>query len=215
MTNLNKAITATIKSISEKKNLIFSFNNKFTKINGNKVFLTDSNLLKKRVDIQNYRGVADFLALKIKYHDDKIYEKFKPKNNVNREIFDTLEEIRIVALGSMHMRGIASNLKTRIDFFCKKKQFNKIKKRSNSQITHAIKLLLSEFFLDEKLPKNTISFVKLWKPIIIPLIIDELVEIKKEINDQINFSIKSLEIINKIQKFCEKKKLFEEKKKKN
>ena len=214
MTNLNKAITATIKSISEKKNLIFSFNNKFTKINGNKVFLTDSNLLKKRVDIQNYRGVADFLALKIKYHDDKIYEKFKPKNNVNREIFDTLEEIRIVALGSMHMRGIASNLKTRIDFFCKKKQFNKIKKRSNSQITHAIKLLLSEFFLDEKLPKNTISFVKLWKPIIIPLIIDELVEIKKEINDQINFSIKSLEIINKIQKFCEKKKLFEEKKKK-
>ena len=46
------------------------------------------------------------------------------------------------------------------------------------------------------------------------MIIDELVEIKKEINDQINFSIKSLEIINKIQKFCEKKKLFEEKKKK-
>ena len=34
MTNINKAITATIRSISEKKNLIFSFNNKITKVNG-------------------------------------------------------------------------------------------------------------------------------------------------------------------------------------
>ena len=48
MTNLNKAITATIKSISEKENLIFSFNNKITKVNGNKVFLPNSNLLKKK-----------------------------------------------------------------------------------------------------------------------------------------------------------------------
>ena len=65
MTNINKSITATIKSISEKKNLIFSFNNKITKIEGNKVFLPDSNLLKKKIDVKNYRGVADFLALKI------------------------------------------------------------------------------------------------------------------------------------------------------
>ena len=53
MTNINKSITATIKSISEKKNLIFSFNNKITRIEGNKVFLPDSNLLKKKIDVKN------------------------------------------------------------------------------------------------------------------------------------------------------------------
>ena len=184
MTNINKAITATIRSISEKKNLIFSFNNKMTKVKGNTVFLPNTNLLKKKIDIKNYRGVADFLALKIKYHNDAIYEKFKPNNNLSREIFDTLEETRIVTLGSIYMKGIASNLRSRVEFFCKSNQFNKIKKRSNSQITHAVKLLLSEYFLKEKLPKNTLSFIKLWKPIIIPLIIDNLVEIKKELNDQ-------------------------------
>ena len=82
MTNINKSITATIKSISEKKNLIFSFNNKITKIEGNKVFLPDSNLLKKKIDVKNYRGVADFLALNLKYHNDTIYKKFKPKNKL-------------------------------------------------------------------------------------------------------------------------------------
>ena len=199
MTNINKSITSTIKSISEKKNLIFSFNNKITKIEGNKVFLPDSNLLKKKIDVKNYRGVADFLALNL------IYKKFKPKDIVSGELFDALEETRIITLGSIYMKGIASNLRTRIEFFCKKNQFNKIKKRNNSQITRAIKLLSSEYFLKEKLPKNTLSFIKLWKPIIIPLIIENLVEIKKELNDQAKFSEQSLEIIKKIKKFCEKK----------
>ena len=213
MTNINKAITATIRSISEKKNLIFSFNNKMTKVKGNTVFLPNTNLLKKKIDIKNYRGVADFLALKIKYHNDAIYEKFKPNNNLSREIFDTLEETRIVTLGSIYMKGIASNLRSRVEFFCKSNQFNKIKKRSNSQITHAVKLLLSEYFLKEKLPKNTLSFIKLWKPIIIPLIIDNLLEIKKELNNQKKFSKQSLEIIKKIKKFYKKKIFVEEKKK--
>ena len=214
MTNINKSITATIKSISEKKNLIFSFNNKITKIEGNKVFLPDSNLLKKKIDVKNYRGVADFLALNLKYHNDTIYKKFKPKDIVSGELFDALEETRIITLGSIYMKGIASNLRTRIEFFCKKNQFNKIKKRNNSQITRAIKLLSSEFFLKEKLPKNTLSFIKLWKPIIIPLIIENLIEIKKELNDQAKFSEQSLEIIKKIKKFCEKKKDLEKQKKK-
>jgi len=214
VTNINKSITATIKSISEKKNLIFSFNNKITKIEGNKVFLPDSNLLKKKIDVKNYRGVADFLALNLKYHNDTIYKKFKPKDIVSGELFDALEETRIITLGSIYMKGIASNLRTRIEFFCKKNQFNKIKKRNNSQITRAIKLLSSEYFLKEKLPKNTLSFIKLWKPIIIPLIIENLIEIKKELNDQAKFSEQSLEIIKKIKKFCEKKKDLEKQKKK-
>ena len=214
MTNINKSITATIKSISEKKNLIFSFNNKITKIEGNKVFLPDSNLLKKKIDVKNYRGVADFLALNLKYHNDTIYKKFKPKDIVSGELFDALEETRIITLGSIYMKGIASNLRARIEFFCKKNQFNKIKKRNNSQITRAIKLLSSEYLLKKELPKNTLSFIKLWKPIIIPLIIENLVEIKKELNDQAKFSEQSLEIIKKIKKFCEKKKDLKKQKKK-
>ena len=214
MTNINKSITATIKSISEKKNLIFSFNNKITKIEGNKVFLPDSNLLKKKIDVKNYRGVADFLALNLKYHNDTIYKKFKPKDIVSGELFDALEETRIITLGSIYMKGIASNLRTRIEFFCKKNQFNKIKKRNNSQITRAIKLLSSEYLLKKELPKNTLSFIKLWKPIIIPLIIENLIEIKKELNDQAKFSEQSLEIIKKIKKFCEKKEDLEKQKKK-
>ena len=205
MTNLNKSISSTIKSISENENLIFSFNNKITRIEGNKVFLTDSNLLKKKIDLKNYRGIADFLALKIKYHKTKIYKNINPKNISEKEIFDALEETRIMALGSFYMEGIAANLRTRIEFFCKKNQFNKIKKRNNSQITQVIKLLSTEFFLKEKLPENTIKFMNLWKPIVLPLIIENLVELKKNLNDQTRFSNQSIKLIKKIRKFCEKK----------
>ena len=214
MTNINKSITATIKSISEKRNLIFIFNNKITKIEGNKVFLPNSELLKKKNDVKNYRGIADFLALKLKYHNTSIYKKYKPKDIISKEIFDAIEETRIITLGSSYMDGIASNLRSRIEFFCKKNQFNKIKKRNNSQITQVIKLLSSEYLLKEKLPKNTVSFMNLWKPIIMPLIIENLVEIKKELINQKSFSEQSLEIIKKVRKFCKNKKHFEKQKKK-
>ena len=111
------------------------------------------------------------------------------------------------------MEGIASNLRSRVECFCKKNQFNKVKKRNNSQITQVIKLLSTEYFLKEELPKNTSSFMKLWKPIIMPLIIENLIEIKKELNHQENFSKESLELIKKIRKFCEKKNNFEKQKK--
>ena len=212
MSNINRSISAAIKSISEKENLIFSFNNKIIKIEGNKVYLPDSNLLKKKNDVKNYRGIADFLALKLKYHSANTYKIFKPKDIVNGEIFDALEETRIITLGSIYMKGIASNLRSRVEYFCKKNQFNKIKKRNNSQITQVIKLLSIECFLKEELPKNTSSFMKLWKPIIMPLIIESLIEIKKELRNQENFSKKSLELIKKIRKFCKKKENFEKQK---
>ena len=211
MTDINRSISATIKSISGKKNLIFSFNNNFSKIEKNKVFLPNSNLLKKN-DIKNYRGIADFLALKLKYHKEKIYKKFKPNNQKNLELFDALEETRIITLGSIYLKGIACNLRSRIEFFCKKNQFNKIKKRNNSQITQVIKLISTESFINEKLPKNTLSFINLWKPIIMPLIIEDLIELKKEIKDQEKFSKKSLELIKKIEKFSNKNEKNEQKK---
>ena len=47
--------------------------------------------------------------------------------------------------------------------------------------------------------------MNLWKPVITPIIIGNLFEIKKKLYDQIKFSKQSLELINKIKKFCEKK----------
>ena len=89
MTDIHRSITAAIKSISEKKNLIFKFDHNFSKaydlridIKGNKVFLPNSLNLKEKIDIKNYRGIADFLALKLKYHNSKIYIKFKNKNRI-------------------------------------------------------------------------------------------------------------------------------------
>ena len=83
MLNIDKSITATIKSISEKKNLTFSFNNKVIKVEGNKIFLPNSSLLKKKIDLKNYRGIADFLALKLKYHKTNIYNNFKPAHSLH------------------------------------------------------------------------------------------------------------------------------------
>ena len=148
MADINKSITATIKSISDKKNLIFFFKKNFIKIEGNKVYLPDINSIKNKIDLQNFRGIADFLALKLKFHNSYIYNDYKPKKTNSIELFEALEEARIISLGSFYMKGIASNLKLRLDLYCKKNQFNKIKKTNNSQITQVIKLFATQQMRD-------------------------------------------------------------------
>ena len=128
MISINKSVESTIKSISGRKKLNFTFNNENIRIDGNNIFLPNGNLLKNENDIKNFRGITDFLALKLKFHNSKLYNKYKPINQIKNELFDALEESRIVSLGYSAMIGIASNLKIRIKFFCKKNHFEKIKK---------------------------------------------------------------------------------------
>ena len=65
MISINKSVEATIKSISEKKKLNFSFTNQNIKVVGNTVYLPNGDLLKNKNDIRNFRGITDFLALKL------------------------------------------------------------------------------------------------------------------------------------------------------
>ena len=148
--SFNKSIISTIKSISNKKNLYFYFKEDSIKIDGNKIYLPKISNIKSQIDLKNFRGIADFIALKLKFHDNKIFNHFKPKESIFFELYEALEEARIVCLGSTYLEGISSNLKTRLNVFCKTNQIHKIKKKNNSQITQVIKLLSIEYFINEE-----------------------------------------------------------------
>ena len=91
------------------------------KIDGNKIYLPEISTIKNQIDLKNFRGIADFIALKLKFHNVKIYNYFKPREKLFLELYDALEETRIVSLGSTYLKGISSNLKTRLNNFCKTK----------------------------------------------------------------------------------------------
>ena len=202
--SFNKSIISTIKSISNKKDLYFYFKKDSIKIDGNKIYLPEISTIKNQIDLKNFRGIADFIALKLKFHNVKIYNYFKPREKLFLELYDALEETRIVSLGSTYLKGISSNLKTRLNVFCRTNQFEQIKKRDNSQITQVIKLFSIDYFLQKDLPKSTINLLSLWKPIIFPEILENLEYLKNNINNQKYFAIESINLIKKLKKFINK-----------
>src|SRR5262252_600051 len=66
-----------------------------------------------RVDaatIGGLRAAGDRLALRQRWHDDRVERRFRPGEPPAREIFDALELARLDAIGASSFVGVAGNL---------------------------------------------------------------------------------------------------------
>ena len=57
-------------------------------------------------ELSKLRGEADKIALKIKYHDPVLHNKYIPSSDLSSQIFQLAEESRIEAVGSKNLLGI-------------------------------------------------------------------------------------------------------------
>lgn len=82
---------------------------------GGKVRLQNPSLSLNEDEKQRLRGVADAQALRLKHHDFTLHAARQPAETMAREVYDALEQARIESLGSRHMRGVAANLRQRLE----------------------------------------------------------------------------------------------------
>jgi cobaltochelatase CobT len=62
------------------------------------------------VEIRRLRGEADRAALRLLYHDVATHRRFVPANETAKQVYETLEQIRIEALGGKRWAGVRANL---------------------------------------------------------------------------------------------------------
>ena len=86
------ALSSTIKVISSKEKLEFSFENKGVNLKNLNFF--ELNNLRNIDDFTKIRASADSGALKIKYSNKKIYENNLPRNSTGKLLYDLSEKIR-------------------------------------------------------------------------------------------------------------------------
>ena len=102
------ALSSTIKSISRKKNFEIKFGKQPTTHNNSDrvVNLPELNKLDNINDYSFYRAIADSEALRLKYSNNKIYEKFKPKGEMSQKLYKIAEKIRYEKIGSQIFTGV-------------------------------------------------------------------------------------------------------------
>jgi len=61
-------------------------------------------------EIRRLRGEADRAALRARYHDAATHRRFVPQNETAKQVYETLEQVRIEALGGQRWAGVRDNL---------------------------------------------------------------------------------------------------------
>ncbi len=180
------ALTSTIKSISRKKNCEVKFGKQpSTSTNDKVINLPELSKLDDINDYSFYRAIADSEALRLKYSNNVIYEKHKPKGEMSQKLYKIAEKLRYEKIGSELFTGIKKNL-----FFQYKEEKEKSKLNKNKLEGYFDSYLKSFFFNIKETKKSKINFEKNFK--------ENLNFLKENINDQNKFNQKISEIISKL-----------------
>ncbi len=175
-----KAIART--NLKEKKE-------KFDKIAKPKILSTEN-----QEEILEARVLSDSEALKIKYSNQNILNKYQPSGTVSRTLYNIAEKIRYEKIGSDQFKGIKENLS---QFYQKKISESNV--HSQNFIADAFEAYLRGKVMNFKVPDNKKGDFKRWNEIFDNKISNKIFSLKKNLYDQQKYSENINSIINDLE----------------
>ncbi|MEX2453053.1 MAG: cobaltochelatase subunit CobT [Rhodospirillaceae bacterium] len=109
------------------------------------------------------RGEADAMALRLRYHDESIHTHRVPQGENARAVFESLERVRVEALGGRMMAGVKANLRAAIEDRCDQHGYTRLNVRDDAPLAEAIGLMVREKLTGEALPDGGTNIVNLWR----------------------------------------------------
>ena len=139
-------------------------------------------------DVAQLRGEADGMALRLRFHDDKVHRKFAPSGQEARAVFDAFEQVRVEALGSEEFKGCAENLRASFQEKCQQAGYSRVGDQEDIGLSDAVALLTRERLMGEELPASAQNALGYWRNWLDSRIGDDFVDLRSSIGDQEKFA---------------------------
>jgi len=139
------------------------------------------------------RGTADALALRLRYHDEGLHRRIMPPGREAGEVFDVVEQMRVEALGSRRLAGVADNLAAVLEERCQ--GYADVGEREASHLGEAIGLLVREKLTGRPPPAAAARMVAKWRPWLDQRVGAELRQLGTCVHDQNAFATAVAEMI--------------------
>ena len=110
------------------------------------------------------RGEADKIALKLKYHNPVLHNKYIPSSDLSSQIFQLAEESRIEAVGSKNLLGIKKNLQNLVVEKFKETILPVPGGEDKEALVNALHLVIREKITGSNSPPNTSVSLEKWRP---------------------------------------------------
>ena len=104
------------------------------------------------------RGQADLQALIMRHHNEAMHLNKRPINAKAAELYDSLEQIRIEALGACELRGVRDNLYVRMV-----KEYSHFEKAELIPLCDIISLMARQALTGDKIPQILQRHVANWQ----------------------------------------------------
>jgi cobaltochelatase CobT len=148
-----QALAATTRAITESRDLEVSFVADHPTVIGNEIRLQSLPFKATEKDVAEVRGLADALALKKRYHDEKMHQKLAPTGPVARAIFDAIETARFEAIGARQMDGVKANLAAYVSRRASEKGLARPSDDDTGRLADVLGLLARERLTGEQPPE--------------------------------------------------------------
>ncbi|MCB4824998.1 cobaltochelatase subunit CobT [Roseicella aerolata] len=114
-------------------------------------------------EMAKLRGAADAAALRLRHHSDAIHNARLPARREAKEVFDALEDVRVEAVGSRHMAGVAANLRARLADQCETEGYDRMTRKDQLPLPAALSLLARERITGDPAPEAAHRVLDLWR----------------------------------------------------
>jgi cobaltochelatase CobT len=161
-----RAVAIAVRSLAGEPELEVNFSAEPSSLKGlkAKLPLPSRNLPPSEVAV--VRGAGDAYALRRAYHEDKLHDQYRPQSAEGAAMFEAAEQARVEAIGSLAMKGVASNLAAGIEARCSARGLAKARVRADVPIADALGLIVREKLTGEAPPESARKAVELWREFI-------------------------------------------------
>ncbi|HIJ38069.1 MAG TPA: cobaltochelatase subunit CobT [Rhodospirillaceae bacterium] len=188
-TDLVKRVTASaLRSIAGRPDVVVAYASGLPGVRGDQVRLPPPPSQMHLEDLSRLRGAADAVALRLRFHDDALHARLMPNSQEGKDIFNSVAQARVEALGGRLMKGVAQNLTAALEARCRAEGFAAISERDQMPLSEAVRLMAREYCTGFSVPQAASQAVDLWRQHIESKAGPELAALGGLVTDQTAFS---------------------------
>ena len=160
---LKQTIASTLRAIAGRDDLEITFVQGPPMVVGPEIRLPAMNPRPHPAEIPRLRGLADSIALKLRYHTDDLHTKRMPHDQTARKVWDAVEQARVEALGIRRLGGVAANIEAALDQRYRAEGLEDPIGRDNVPLSDAMRLIAREIFTGAPPPDGGKRAASLWR----------------------------------------------------
>ena len=193
-----KALAEATKVLADNPDLTVSYSVDPPGMSNDTVRLPQVSRRMTRDEVLLARGTADAFALRHKFHDEGIANRYMPQGQMARDLYEAMESARVEAVGAQYMPGTAGNIDAKIGNEARRKGYDQITQASDAPLSVAAGYLIRHLATGRPLPAGADNVMNLWRGFIEDQAGGTLETLQESLGDQRSFAKFARQIISEL-----------------